>query len=490
MVMFIIGMVLLLASLGVTFFFLIKFVKDRKTNELTQNLKYKLGATIIATTISSFLFFFGITLMMNWEMEPLRLFLVIVGSILFGLTLNIFIISFVLHYYKPTLVGKLDKYLKLIAIISGILSLVAFFVILEGYGPYLFYPLVKGIVFTENGIDFSRGSSSDNSGWFYNPQGFISIAWYGIFILGGAILVYFICDHHFYKEYKKHGMLDVLFIVAFLSGIAGARLWFCFVLEPAYYFAHPLEVFNIQNGGLAIMGGAILGIVVGIGYVLIFMKYINVRHATDLIVPAILIAQAIGRWGNFFNHEVYGAAVNPNTGLNNVPYEMSSFSWLPTFIRNQMATSFNENGVVTVTTMWLPLFFIECITNLAGYFIIYYAIRLPLKKYLSNGDLAACYVSWYGLTRIVLEPLRYNADGGFQYDSSYYSAWGMFAGGFVIILILHLYDALRWKKFCPVGKLIIKIFKINVNYKALENPKNPYYIKKETVVEDKPVEAK
>ena len=97
MVMFIIGMVLLLASLGVTFFFLIKFIKDRKTNELTQNLKYQLGATIIATTISSFLFFFGITLMMNWEMEPLRLFLVIVGSILFGLTLNIFIISFVLH---------------------------------------------------------------------------------------------------------------------------------------------------------------------------------------------------------------------------------------------------------------------------------------------------------------------------------------------------------------------------------------------------------
>lgn len=479
MVMFIVGLILHVLSIAGIFFFLIRFVKDRKTNQLTQSFKYKIGGAIVALTVTSFLLFFGVTLMMKWEMEPLRLFIVIAGCICYGLSIGVFLSSFVIHYYKKDLVDPISKHLKLITILSGVLALISFFTIIEGYAPYLFYPLAKSIVFTEHGIDFARGSYADSeiSKWYYEPKGYISIAFYGICILGGAILVYFICDHHFYKEYHRHGMLDVLFVVSFLSGIAGARLWFCFVLEPSYYFSNPLAVFRIQDGGLAIQGGALVGIAVGVSFVLIFMKYVNIRKAVNMIVPCILIAQSIGRWGNFFNHEVYGAMVDPVTGLNTVPYNMADFWWLPTIVRNQMATEFNATGVVNVSTMWLPLFFIESITNMAGYFIIYYAIRIPLKKHLSLGDLAGCYVSWYGLTRIILEPLRYNAKNGFQYDASYFSAWGMLIGGFLIIIALHIYDAIRWKKFCPVGRFIVKTFKINVNYDALNNPKNPYYVK-------------
>ena len=156
-----------------------------------------------------------------------------------------------------------------------------------------------------------------------------------------------------YKKYGEHGLIDSLFIVAFLAGILGARLWYCLILEPEYFLANPSEIIlGIMKGGLAIQGGAICGFAVGVGFVLIFRKYIDVRFLMDIAVPTILIAQAIGRWGNFFNQEVYGK-IAPDWIVN----------ILPTIVRKNMFIDGEYR---------LPLFLIESLINIGGYFFIRY----------------------------------------------------------------------------------------------------------------------
>ena len=242
-----------------------------------------------------------------------------------------------------------------------------------------------------------------------------------------------------YQEYKRHGLIDGLFILVFLFGIFGARVWYCTVLEPG------TPIFDFQSGGLAIMGGVIFGAPMGILFLILFRRYINLRHAMDLILPCVLIAQAIGRWGNFCNQEVYGyMTVDPSTVW-----------YLPQFIVKQMTID---------GQMHMPLFLIESITNLAGYFVIVYGVGKGLKKHISNGDLFCLYIVWYGLTRVLLEPLR---DGSFEYNNSLITAWIMFGGGLAGILGSHLYDYFRWGK----RTFIIK------DDTRLKNPRNPYYVK-------------
>ena len=102
----------------------------------------------------------------------------------------------------------------------------------------------------------------------------------------------------------------------------------------------------------------------------------------------------------------------------------------------------------------LPLFFIECLTNIIGFFVLRYAIGRGLKKYIGLGDIGAGYIIWYGLTRVALEPLR---DGftlgehqdGFGYVQSWIIAFVMIGIGILLIVGFHVYDALRKKKGLP-----------------------------------------
>jgi phosphatidylglycerol:prolipoprotein diacylglycerol transferase len=312
---------------------------------------------------------------------------------------------------------------KYSAIIGGLLSLIAIFIILDGftYLELITYPLVYQIVIY---------------------KGF-SVHFYALFILGGAILVYFICDHYFYIEYGKHGLIENLFYIAFPAGIVGARLWY--VIGNWYregFNERPLDAFAVWDGGLAIMGGALLGGIVGILFLKWRRKWIPTRHAADLIVPTILIAQAIGRWGNFFNQEVYGNITN------------SAYWWfLPEFIVRQMTIS---------GSMRVPLFLIEGIVNLSGYFIIRYAVGHGLKKYTKMGDLALLYVIWYGLTRFILEPMR---DPAFNMGTNDKWSWiwsiVFIALGVLAIVANHLYERYHTPKTGTIddGKVAIKVKK-------------------------------
>ena len=133
------------------------------------------------------------------------------------------------------------------------------------------------------------------------------IRWYGILIASGTLIALFIS----YKRAPRYGLApdDVLDIVLGILpiGIIGARIYYV-LFNWSYYSKYPSEIINIRNGGLAIHGGLIFGFVTA--YVICRYKKIRFIDVADLILPTVALAQAIGRWGNFFNNEAYGTETN------------------------------------------------------------------------------------------------------------------------------------------------------------------------------------
>ncbi|MCU9532924.1 prolipoprotein diacylglyceryl transferase [Streptococcus sp. CSL10205-OR2] len=207
----------------------------------------------------------------------------------------------------------------------------------------------------------------------------ISLRWYAIFIVSGLILaVYLAMKEAPKKRIKPDDVLDFI-LVAFPIAIIGARLYYV-IFEWSYYAKHPLEIFAIWNGGIAIYGGLITGALV----LLVFSYYrmINAFDFLDIAVPGVMIAQSIGRWGNFVNQEAYGKVV-------------SNLDYLPDFIKNQMFI----DGSYRV-----PTFLYESMWNLVGFAIIMILRRIP--KFLKEGEATFFYLIWYGIGRFVIEGMR------------------------------------------------------------------------------------
>jgi hypothetical protein len=165
-------------------------------------------------------------------------------------------------------------------------------------------------------------------------------------------------------------------------------------------------------------------------------KYVNLRWAMDVCLPTILLAQAIGRWGNFFNSEVYGASVKLSEG----------WLWLPNWLALQMNTN-NGGGYLESGMIHVPLFLIESLLNIAGYFLLVYGLGKGLKKYLVKGDIAGAYFLWYGIVRLIMEPWR---DSTFNMGAD--NSWSISNSivyivlGLGLMLYFHLYDYLLTKE--------------------------------------------
>ena len=333
------------------------------------------------------------------------------GPFLAGAALCVALGGFLFFYYKIDLDEKQKKFCKYAFPLGFLAVFLGLFIFSEAIANHIGYPLVNGIS-TGDGFTYPNSATSG-----------LGVKFYGILIVSGALLCYGITDHMLYKKFKKHGLIDTLFIVAFVFGILGARLWYCFVLEPEYFLSHPGEIIiGIVNGGLAVQGGAILGVLVGGLYIYFFRKYIGVRRLFDIALPTVLLAQAIGRWGNFFNQEVYGAA----TSVNNLWF-------LPTIVKNNMFI----DGAYR-----MPLFFIESCMNITGYFVIRYVLGKVLKFNEGLGIQAGAYFVWYGMTRVILELLR---DQEFMYKQSWYVAFGMMGFGLAVCISMYLIHLRRMK---------------------------------------------
>ena len=176
----------------------------------------------------------------------------------------------------------------------------------------------------------------------------ISIKWYAVLILAGAYLAYYLSYRNLKKMGYKSDLTDDLFFGALLSGVIGARLWFVVFFDLNYYLTRPLEILMTWQGGLAIQGGLFGGVLFGLWF--LKRKKADFIRVADAIVPNILVAQAIGRWGNFLNQEAYGRVV-----------EESFYSGWPQLIKDQMfiAGQFRE-----------PTFLYESVLNIVGFLLI------------------------------------------------------------------------------------------------------------------------
>ena len=206
-----------------------------------------------------------------------------------------------------------------------------------------------------------------------------AVRWYALCIVSGLILAVFLAMREApHKKILSDDILDFI-LIAFPLSILGARLYYV-IFKLDYYSQNLGEIFAIWNGGLAIYGGLITGAIV----LCIFAdrKLINTWDFLDIAAPSVLIAQSLGRWGNFFNQEAYGAAVE-------------SLDYLPSFIKNQMYIDGSYRQ---------PTFLYESIWNVIGFALIL-IFRRRLKG-IRRGHITAFYLMWYGFGRLIIEGMR------------------------------------------------------------------------------------
>ena len=203
----------------------------------------------------------------------------------------------------------------------------------------------------------------------------LEIHLYGVIIALGLLLaVLYACRRSKAFGIKADDILDgVLWVTPF--SILCARLYYC-IFSWEQYASDPVSILYIWEGGLAIYGG-VLGALIGVA---VFCRYkkIKVTALLDLVSLGFLIGQCLGRWGNFFNREAFGA-------------ETDSFLRMGLF-----------NPVTGVTTYHHPTFLYESLWNLAGFLLLHFLSKK--RKY--DGQIALGYVAWYGLGRAFIEGLR------------------------------------------------------------------------------------
>jgi phosphatidylglycerol---prolipoprotein diacylglyceryl transferase len=249
------------------------------------------------------------------------------------------------------------------------------------------------------------------------------IYFYGILIMLGVVAAAFLGQ----AEAKRRGInpdyiWDVLFWTV-LAGIIGARLWHIFTPPPSmveqgittkWYLTHPLDMINIRNGGLGIPG-AIIGGAFAL-WLYCRNKKISFLGLTDTVIPGVALAQAIGRWGNFFNQELYG--------------QPTSLPWKIYIDPAHRVPGFQNNDY------FHPLFLYESLWNLLNMAILLWMGR-RFEKWLKPGDLFYVYMIMYSIGRFSLDFLRLDASqvGGINFNQTFVIFVALAAG--VMLFLNH-----------------------------------------------------
>ncbi|HDF5302599.1 TPA: prolipoprotein diacylglyceryl transferase [Staphylococcus aureus] len=208
----------------------------------------------------------------------------------------------------------------------------------------------------------------------------LSVRWYGIIIAVGILLGYFVAQRALVKAgLHKDTLVDIIFYSA-LFGFIAARIYFVIFQWP-YYAENPSEIIKIWHGGIAIHGGLIGGFIAGV--IVCKVKNLNPFQIGDIVAPSIILAQGIGRWGNFMNHEAHGGPVS-RAFLEQLH--------LPNFIIENMYI----NG-----RYYHPTFLYESIWDVAGFIIL-----VNIRKHLKLGETFFLYLTWYSIGRFFIEGLR------------------------------------------------------------------------------------
>ncbi len=227
------------------------------------------------------------------------------------------------------------------------------------------------------------------------------IRFYGIILMLGAVVGGWLAA----REVKRRGsdpeMVWDLLVYLIIGGVIGARVWHIFTPPPSsiaqgfttqYYLTHPLDALAIWKGGLGIPGTIIGGLIA---------LYIYTRNNkgfsffewTDIAAPSLALGQAIGRWGNFFNQELYGAPTN-------LPWKL--------YIDPAHRLTGFEN-----ISYYHPLFAYESLLNLANMLFLMWISRQYRDK-LKTGDVFNIYLIFYPVVRFFLDFLRLDASKVFS----------------------------------------------------------------------------
>ena len=219
----------------------------------------------------------------------------------------------------------------------------------------------------------------------------------------------------------RDDIIDGVLIIVPLS-IAGTRLWYV-IFEWSRYLAifksdgfvdGVISVVNLTDGGLAIHGGFITAIISA--YVYTKMKNISILRAVDLIAPGFLIAQAFGRWGNFFNQEAHGGMIggevngSPALSLDEQRAFLSETLHLPDLITNNMLiraevgdSGHSVLGESGIFNYYHPTFLYESLWNVTGFIIMLILRRTKLTR---SSDMLSFYLIWYSVGRFFIEGMR------------------------------------------------------------------------------------
>ena len=226
-----------------------------------------------------------------------------------------------------------------------------------------------------------------------NERGIIlfgfEIYYYAICIVCGMILAAALSALLMKRRNMSVDFIFLLFVVCIPTAIIGARLFSC-LTDPNLGIG---RFFDFRDGGLSITGGVIGGVLAG--FVVCLIKKVSFLRAADCVVINILIAQSLGRWGNFFNAEVYGGVV-----------ENPSLQWFPFAVPiSPDPYTYGIGSFSDPSSTWhYAFFFYESVINLIGWAILFTFTWFRKSK--PNGISTCLYFVWYGTVRSIMEPLR------------------------------------------------------------------------------------
>lgn len=212
--------------------------------------------------------------------------------------------------------------------------------------------------------------------------GFIQIYWYSLFIFLGMLLGIAVCYFEIKKKKINEDFFFNLVFYGIVLGLVGARLYYV-LFNLNYYLQNPIEILEVWNGGLAIHGGILFA---GLFILLYSKKYKqNALKICDILVVGLILGQAIGRWGNFFNQEAFGQITTKAA------------------LESAMVPNFVIDGMFINGAYRQPMFLYESVWNVFGFLALLITRRY---KYLKNGQLTGVYLMWYSAGRCIFEIFR------------------------------------------------------------------------------------
>jgi len=216
-------------------------------------------------------------------------------------------------------------------------------------------------------------------------MGSFQIRWYSVLILVAFFVAYFFIKRESKRfNIKSDFIFNMLFWVL-IFGVIGARLYYV-IFDWASFKDNPIEILMVWNGGLAIHGGLIAGLITMIIYTKKY-HFRTIRYL-DFCVVGLILAQAIGRWGNFFNSEAHGVI----TTLEH--------------LQNLHIPDFVIKGMYINGAYYTPTFFYESVFCIIGFIAL---LIIRRNKYTKVGDLTGIYLIYYGILRIFIESSRTDA---------------------------------------------------------------------------------